>query len=81
MTIDGNQELVQEVNVLKEKVKLLLEKIKDLKGEFDVDSVTSGRSNNKFSPAHMTRPEVDSTNRGTAKETVHLSIKPFCDCQ
>ena len=27
----------------------------------------------------MTRPEVDSTSSGTFKESVHLSIKPFCD--
>ena len=64
---------------MKEEVKLLLNKIKDLKGEFDVDRVARGRSNNKVSPADVTRPEVDSTSSKTVKQTVHLSIKPFCD--
>ena len=55
-------------------------KIKDLKGEFDVDRGTRRQSDKKVSPsAHVTRPEVDSTSSGTAKQTVHLYIKPSFD--
>ena len=74
MASDRIQELMQEVYVLKEEVKLLLEKINDLECEFDVDRVTRGRSVNKVSPAHMTRPEVDSTSSGTFKESVHQAL-------
>ena len=52
-------ELVHKVKVMKEEVKLLLNKIKDLKGEFDVDRVARGRRKNKVSqsPADMTYHE------------------------
>ena len=56
MASDVFQDLMQEVKVMKEEVKLLLNKIKDLKGEFDVDRVAGGRSNNKVSTADVTRP-------------------------
>ena len=55
MSSGGIHELVQEVNVLKEDVKLLLEKINNLKEDSYVDRVTRGRSDNKVSPAHVTR--------------------------
>ena len=66
MVSNGFQEPVQEVKLMKEEVKLLLERIKDLKGEFNVDRVT---------PVHVTRW----TRSDTVKQTVHLSIKPFFD--
>ena len=57
--------------------KHLLEMIKDLKEEFDVDRVIRGQSDNRDSSAHVTRPEEDSTSgdnrpKVDSKEIVHL---------
>ena len=57
--------------------KHLLEMIKDLKEEFDVDRVIRGQSDNRDSSAHVARPEEDSTSgdnrpKVDSKEIVHL---------
>ena len=79
---DGLQQVVQAVSELKNEVRNLrlevdklgnenrhlLEKIKDLKEEIDVDRVI------RSSPAHVTRPEVDSTSGDNQPEVDHEEI-------
>ena len=77
VSFSGRDMMASEVNKMKEEEKILLEKIKDLNEEFDMDSATMVQSDNNVSRAHVTRPEVDSTSNKTVKQTVHLSSKPF----
>ena len=83
---DGLQEFVQAVSGLKDEVRTLrlevdklgnenrhlLEMIKDLKEEIDVDRVT------RASSAHVTRPEADSTSGDDQPEVDHAEIVQLC---